>query len=112
MVSDRFERGESDPIDVRFALLLGCFLLSGAAALVYQTAWTRELSFVFGTSEPASPRCSRPIWVGSRSAAAVAARVAPRLRRPVAALAPPNDRGNDLVRRAREIAKDLPDGTL
>jgi hypothetical protein len=38
-------------MNARFALLLGCFFLSGFAALLYQTAWTRELSFVFGTSE-------------------------------------------------------------
>ena len=36
---------------VTFALLLVCFVLSGFAALVYQTAWTREFAFVFGTSE-------------------------------------------------------------
>ena len=28
-----------------------CFLLSGTAALIYQTAWTRQFSLVFGTSE-------------------------------------------------------------
>ena len=33
-----------------FALLLLCFFLSGLAALIYETAWTREFSFVFGTS--------------------------------------------------------------
>lgn len=28
-----------------------CFILSGVAALVYQSAWTREFALVFGTSE-------------------------------------------------------------
>ena len=28
-----------------------CFALSGFAALLYQTAWTRQFSLVFGTSE-------------------------------------------------------------
>lgn len=28
-----------------------CFIFSGVAALVYQTAWTRQFSLVFGTSE-------------------------------------------------------------
>ena len=37
-------------MDSRFALVLGCFLLSGFAGLLYETAWTREFSFVFGTS--------------------------------------------------------------
>ncbi len=31
-----------------------CFILSGVAALVYQTAWTRQFSLVFGTSELAA----------------------------------------------------------
>ena len=35
----------------QFAALCACFALSGFAALVYQTAWTREFAFVFGTSE-------------------------------------------------------------
>ena len=34
-----------------FALLLVCFFLSGFSALLYETAWTREFAFVFGTSE-------------------------------------------------------------
>ena len=36
------------------AILLGviaCFILSGFAALLYQTAWMRQFSLVFGTSE-------------------------------------------------------------
>ena len=32
-------------------MILLCFFLSGFSALLYQTAWTREFSFVFGTSE-------------------------------------------------------------
>src|SRR6185295_3983417 len=32
-------------------MLCGCFLLSGIAALIYQTAWTRQFAIVFGTSE-------------------------------------------------------------
>ena len=32
-------------------MLLLCFFLSGFAALLYETAWTREFEFVFGTSE-------------------------------------------------------------
>ena len=37
--------------DPRFTLVLLCFFLSGFAALIYQTAWTREFALVFGTSE-------------------------------------------------------------
>ena len=36
--------------DATFPLLLLCFFLSGLAGLVYETAWTREFTFVFGTS--------------------------------------------------------------
>ncbi len=36
--------------DSSFSLLLLCFFLSGVAGLVYETAWTREFAFVFGTS--------------------------------------------------------------
>ena len=42
-------RGAGD--QSRFLVVLACFVLSGFAGLVYQTAWTRELAFVFGTSE-------------------------------------------------------------
>ena len=38
-------------VDFRFVLLLACFFASGFAALLYQTAWTREFGFLFGTSE-------------------------------------------------------------
>jgi spermidine synthase len=34
-----------------FLAVASCFFLSGFAALVYQTAWTREFGLVFGTSE-------------------------------------------------------------
>ena len=34
-----------------YALVCGCFSLSGLAALVYQTAWMRQFALVFGTSE-------------------------------------------------------------
>lgn len=36
---------------LRPALICCCFALSGAAALIYQTAWTRQFALVFGTSE-------------------------------------------------------------
>ena len=31
--------------------VVACFFLSGFAALLYQTAWLRQFSVVFGTSE-------------------------------------------------------------
>jgi spermidine synthase len=72
-------------MDARFALLLACFFLSGFAALLYQTAWTRELSFVFGTSELAVAAVLAAYMGGLALGAAAAARYALRLRRPVLA---------------------------
>ena len=37
------------PRDPVFLLVLACFLLSGFAALLYETVWTRQFAFVFGT---------------------------------------------------------------
>ncbi len=72
-------------MDMRFALLLACFFLSGFAALLYQTAWTRELSFVFGTSQLAVAAVLAAYMGGLALGAAVAARYAMRMRRPVLA---------------------------
>ncbi len=72
-------------MDTRLALLLACFFLSGFAALLYQTAWTRELSFVFGTSELAVAAVLAAYMGGLALGAAAAARYAARLRRPVLA---------------------------
>lgn len=68
-----------------YALLLLCFFLSGLAALVYETAWTREFAFVFGTSELAVATVLAAYMGGLASGAAVAGRLAPRITRPVLA---------------------------
>jgi len=70
-------------MDLRFLLLLACFFLSGFAALLYQTAWTRELSFVFGTSDLAVAVVLAAYMGGLALGASAAARFASRLRRPV-----------------------------
>jgi len=49
-----------------FALLCTCFVLSGVAALVYQTAWTRQFAIVFGTSELAVATVLAAYMVDSR----------------------------------------------
>jgi len=69
----------------RFGLLLVCFFLSGFAALLYETAWTREFSFVFGTSELAIAAVLAAYMAGLAVGAAVAGRLTPLLRRPVLA---------------------------
>ena len=72
-------------MDLRLVLLLSCFFLSGFAALLYQTAWSRELSFVFGTSDLAVAAVLAAYMAGLALGAAAAARLAPRVRRPVLA---------------------------
>jgi len=68
---------------LRFPLLLLCFLFSGFAALLYETAWTREFAFVFGTSELAVVSVLAAYMGGLAAGAGLAARLAPRVRRPV-----------------------------
>ena len=67
----------------RYVLLLACFFLSGLAALIYQTAWTRQFAFVFGTSELAVASVLAAYMGGLAAGAAAAARVSHRIARPV-----------------------------
>jgi spermidine synthase len=62
---------------------VACFTLSGFAALVYQTAWLRQLSLAFGTSELAVATTLAAYMAGLALGAAVAGRFAGRVRRPV-----------------------------
>jgi spermidine synthase len=68
---------------LRFPLVLLCFVLSGFAALLYQTAWTREFAFVFGTSDLAVVSVLAAYMGGLAAGAAAAARFAGRVERPV-----------------------------
>ncbi|MFP8874561.1 MAG: fused MFS/spermidine synthase, partial [Myxococcota bacterium] len=65
------------------SLLVTCFFASGLAALIYQTAWTRQFAFVFGTSELAIATVLAAYMGGLAMGAAIAARWATRFRRPV-----------------------------
>src|SRR5437773_7823334 len=73
------------PRDRSFVLLLCCFFLSGLAALIYETAWTHEFAFVFGTSELAVATVLAAYMGGLAAGAALAGRYGPRLARPVLA---------------------------
>ena len=64
-------------------LLAACFLLSGCAALIYQTAWTRQFALVFGTSELAVATVLAAYMGGLAFGAWIAERWLPRIRRPV-----------------------------
>jgi spermidine synthase len=66
-----------------FALLCACFVLSGIAALVYQTAWTRQFAIVFGTSELAVATVLAAYMGGLALGAYLAERFLPRVTRPV-----------------------------
>jgi spermidine synthase len=72
---------------LRFLLLLACFLLSGLAALIYETVWTQQFAVVFGTSELALATVLAAYMAGLALGAAAAARWAHRVRRPVLAYA-------------------------
>lgn len=61
----------------------GCFLLSGFAALLYQMAWMRQFSLVFGTSETAVATVLSAYMGGLALGAALAGRLVRLIRRPV-----------------------------
>lgn len=63
--------------------VVACFVLSGFAALLYQTAWLRQFSLVFGTSELAVAAVLAAYMGGLAAGAAVAGRYLARVRRPV-----------------------------
>src|SRR5689334_11572213 len=64
-------------------LLCACFLMSGIAALIYQTAWTRQFAIVFGTSELAVATVLAAYMGGLALGAWLAERFLPRVNRPV-----------------------------
>ncbi len=72
-------------LDRRLAGTLVCFALSGFAALLFQVAWTREFALVFGTSEVALVTVLAGYMGGLAAGAALCARLAPRIRRPILA---------------------------
>jgi spermidine synthase len=71
----------------RFLLLLGCFLLSGMAGLVYQTAWTQQFALTFGASELAVVAVLAAYMAGLTAGAAAAERRLGKIERPVLAYA-------------------------
>jgi spermidine synthase len=65
------------------SLLCACFVFSGFAALVYQTAWTRQFAIVFGTSELAIATVLAAYMGGLALGAVLAEKLLPRVTRPV-----------------------------
>ena len=74
-------RGE--PSWLIFAGVVACFFLSGLAALLYQTAWLRQFSLVFGTSELAVATVLAAYMGGLALGSALAGRYAGRVTRPI-----------------------------
>ena len=73
-----------NPQETRLLIALAaCFLLSGFAALLYQAAWLKKLGVVFGTSHVAVATVLAAYMAGLALGAALAARFAPAVRRPV-----------------------------
>jgi len=66
-----------------FALLCACFILSGVAALIYQTAWMRQFAIVFGTSELAVATVLAAYMAGLAAGAWLAERFLARVTRPL-----------------------------
>ncbi|MFL2555021.1 MAG: fused MFS/spermidine synthase [Candidatus Rariloculaceae bacterium] len=63
--------------------VITCFFLSGFAALLYQTAWLRQFSLVFGTSELAVAAVLAAYMGGLAAGAAIAGRYINRVQRPI-----------------------------
>ena len=69
----------------RLVLLAGCFLSSGMAGLVYQTAWTQQFALTFGASELAVVAVLAAYMAGLTVGAAAGERWLTSIRRPVLA---------------------------
>ena len=66
-----------------FWIVACCFLLSGFAALLYETVWLRQFSIYFGTSDQALAVVLGTYMGGLAIGSLIASRIAPRMRRPL-----------------------------
>tara|TARA_R110002049_G_scaffold2750_8_gene22149 strand:+ start:60342 stop:63608 length:3267 start_codon:yes stop_codon:yes gene_type:complete len=66
-----------------FFIVACCFLLSGFAALLYETVWLRQFSIFFGTSDQALAVVLGTYMGGLAIGSLIASKFAPRLRRPL-----------------------------
>ena len=69
--------------DRRVPLILAIFLLSGAAGLIYEIVWSRQLVLVFGNTTQAVSAILTGFFGGMAIGAAVGGRVADRVRSPL-----------------------------
>ena len=68
-----------------FLLVNACFLLSGFSALLYQSAWLKKLTVVFGSSSSTVAIVLAAYMGGLALGAAVAARLSNKIERPIIA---------------------------
>ncbi len=68
--------------------VVACFVLSGFSALLYQTAWLRQFSIVFGTSELAVASVLAAYMAGLAGGAFIADKYIKQVRRPIRVLEP------------------------
>ena len=66
-----------------FIAVILCFMFSGFSALLYQTAWLNKLGVIFGTSHIAVATVLAAYMAGLAFGAAVAAKFAHRVKRPI-----------------------------
>ena len=69
--------------ELALSAVVACFVLSGFAALLYQTAWLRQFSLTFGTSEIAVATVLAAYMGGLALGATIAGRYASKVKRPV-----------------------------
>jgi len=66
-----------------FALAAACVLLAGAGTLIVETVWLRWLRLLLGATAPAASATLVAFFSGQAVGAALAARLVPKLRRPL-----------------------------
>ena len=64
-------------------IILGIFILSGAAGLIYEVVWARQLVLVFGNTTQAVSAILTGFFGGMAIGSALGGRVADRIRRPL-----------------------------
>lgn len=67
----------------RFWLVAACFLISGFAALLYETVWLRQFAILLGTSEQALAVVLASYMGGLSIGSLVASRIVDQIRRPL-----------------------------
>ena len=80
------KKTDTPPVPVprlHFPLVATCFLLSGFAALLYQTVWLRQFAILLGTSDQALAVILASYMGGLALGSAIAARFVNRIRRPL-----------------------------